>query len=161
MHPGCVEILLDAGAFESATANDGSTPWSELASAAEDRKPGNPSVERVALALRRAHERRGWGRRGWLVMLKASRERRNGKHQARNERGLITRIFQGRESCEPAVAGFSWVPGLCLQGMVDDDDMGCEAIEEEQVKNVDLESLVSQLLDLGEEGTFRLVISFL
>ncbi|CAM9297125.1 unnamed protein product, partial [Sphacelaria rigidula] len=78
-HPGCVEILLAAGAFESARAKDGSTPWSELADAAEDRRPGDEKVEKVATLLRHSQGLRAWGRRGWLVMLKASRDRQHTK----------------------------------------------------------------------------------
>ncbi|CAN0146844.1 unnamed protein product, partial [Laminaria digitata] len=74
-HPGCVEVLLAWGADESARANDGSTPWSELEDAANGRRPGDPNVAKAYFLLNRTQSARAWGRRGWLLMLKAQVDR--------------------------------------------------------------------------------------
>lgn len=181
MHPGCVEILLAAGAFESARAKDGSTPWSELADAAEDRRPDDENVEKVATLLRNSYGLRAWGRRGWLVMLKASRDRENIRRcaelMAENSSVQVARREEGApeeagnlcgiQDCgrsEGRADGGMGGPRICVAHAVGDEmECGVETNGEGKMQAGDasLESLVSWLLDVGEGGTFRLVVGFL
>lgn len=161
-------MLLAAGAFESLKSHDGSTPWSELASAAESRRSGDQTVERVAALLRRSHGRRAWGRRGWLVMLKAAQD----CVRAESSGALLEKcLLPSTRSCgksapdhETDETGVARVPGVC-GGITASDEMEC-VVEEQgwegrREKDSSLSSVVSLLLNVGEEGTFRLVINFL
>lgn len=162
VHPGCVKILVAAGAFESLKAHDGSTPWSELASAAEIRRSGDNNVERVAALLRRSHARRAWGRRGWLVMLRAAWDRASVESPAPLPENWLPSKRSGKSAPDRDTVerGVVWVPGVCV-GHTASDDMECEAEEGEEEEGSSLSLLVSRLLNVGEEGTFRHVINFL
>ncbi|CAM9528973.1 unnamed protein product [Ectocarpus sp. 12 AP-2014] len=125
-HAGCVQLLLAWGAQESAIAKDGSTPWSQLALAAETRPRGCPRVAKTALLLNTARGARTWARRGWLLMLRD-------KHS----RGM----FEAED--------------------IDLDGRGGACSYMEDGQREDLARLVNQLVGIGEEGCFRLVVGFL
>lgn len=145
-HAGCVGILLAWGADESATARDGSTPWSELALAAEERPLGCPRVAKAAFLLNAARGSRAWGRRGWLLMLKDSHNRQTIEAERGSEMVLGGRGGEFDGTAEETVS---------VNGM--------EVCEEDDGREAErgLAVLVGQLLNIGEEGCFRLVVGFL
>ena len=168
-HPSCVGILLAWGADESARANDGCTPWSELAHGAECRPPGCPRVAETARLLNNARGSRAWGRRGWLLMLKDKHDRRVARQMAGPERGSEMTVDgdgDGDDGDDEAGAGDSGAaPGATVPrggGGVDDDmEAGEEGGDGEAAASGDLAALVGRLLAVGEEGCFRLVVGFL
>eukprot|EP00903_Cladosiphon_okamuranus_P008247 g7938.t2 len=146
-HPACVGMLLAWGADESARANDGSTPWTALARAAECRPAGCPRVAETGRLLNVARGSRAWGRRGWLLMLKE-------KHNRQVARQMTTKAERGTEMVlEGGGAGGDWAaaPGTTAVCRVagDGDNMevvvGKEAKEEEGESGDDLTGLAYQL----------------
>lgn len=65
-----VDVLLRWGADEKATAPSGNTPEEYM----KEARHWTPSVERVITLLRNAPRDRVWRRRGWLIMIRSSRE---------------------------------------------------------------------------------------
>lgn len=162
-----MEVLLAWGADESARANDGSTPWSELEDAADGRRPGDPNVVRTYFLLNRTHSARAWGRRGWLLMLRARLDRWSAHDAVDPEMGPEMAVQHNRGGEGGGTASRmkqETEPGLSLSVVRDEDmvsgkDFGDEGEKEEE--DVAFSGLVRQLMELGGEGCFRLVVAFL
>lgn len=141
-------------------AKDGTTAWSELAEAAEDRRPGDPKVAMSAYYLNKARGRRAWGRRGWLLMLKARRNHSGDqgmdKVDSEADVGDMTARAPECNTASPCGDVSSSVENCAdsLQYHADDEKVG-------EVSRRDLAGAVSRLLDLGGDGCFRLVLNFL
>lgn len=99
-------------------------------------------MARALQALRLAASKRSWGRRSWLVMLHDAR-RRHIRDLKRNTKSLKV----PRDELAP----------------LDEGNKTLEAPRNEPESGADEElfEVVERLLHCGEEGTFRVVVSFI
>ena len=147
-----MKVLLGWGADESAKAFDGATPWSELAIAAEELGFEHPRVVETGRLLNEARATGAWGRRGWLVMLMETRSRSL-------DGNLGSRMaLQSSEDIESEPSENGWMPinrRMSQGGAAHSWDL-------EQVGEKDgLRHCVFRLLDIGEAGCIRHVVSFM
>ncbi|CAM9294016.1 unnamed protein product [Scytosiphon promiscuus] len=160
-HAGCVQILLAWGADESTVANDGTTAWSELARALEERPMGCPRVAQTAYLLNAARSARAWGRRGWLLMLREKRSR-----ELEVEMEMKVEDEESDMTVEDLKKGVQNMM-RCAGGACNESSECSEChgegsgLKEDSAARRDVGDLVGRLLDIGEEGCFRLVIGFL
>ena len=105
--------------------------------------------------LNRTQSARAWGRRGWLLMLKATQHRWGMQEDEEEEDADM----EAEIVVNPGEGAIALRAGINL-AMQEEDDDDMDYLGENFGKE-DFGGLVRQLVELGEEGCFRLVVSFL
>eukprot|EP00752_Nemacystus_decipiens_P004447 g4060.t1 len=169
-----VDLLLRAGASETAVDSAGWTPAAVLERLANRRRCSADEAERARVLLERAPADRAWRRRCWLVMLRARAEEERMAHclGSNSNDGEILDA-RGRECAEATPLGRSRDAGEDGGGgsqkaartdggggrVGGEDAMATP--REAAAEEVRLRSLVATLLGLEVGGVFRNIVGYL